>query len=104
MDEVPRNRIGCVSEMAAIAAIINTNTSPLDPALLGAVMSATTGRRVEPRVRVDGHVGLATLSQDPDSEVSASADGTVWAVLDGRLDEREALVAALARADWQPDP
>ena len=89
--------------MAAIAAIINTNQAPLDAALLRVVMGATTCRRIEPRIRVDGCVGLATVSHVPDTDVSVSADGTVSAVLDGRLDDREALVAALTRADWQSD-
>jgi len=89
--------------MPAIAAIINTNQAPLDASLLRAVMSTSTRQRVEPCVRVDGHVGLAIASPVHDTGVSVSADGAVWAVLDGRLDDRDALVSALARADWQPD-
>jgi len=88
--------------MAAIAALINTNEAPLDASLVQAIMSASTCQPLNTRLRVEGCVGLAIASHAPEIDVAVGGPAaSVWAVLDGRLDDRERLVADLARADGQ---
>ena len=88
--------------MAAITALINTNEAPLDASLVQAIMSASTCQPLNTRLRVEGCVGLAIASHAPEIDVAVGGPAaSVWAVLDGRLDDRERLVADLARADGQ---
>src|SRR5262245_9070787 len=86
--------------MPAFTAIINTDGSPLDQSLLGGLLSATTVGPVETRVRIDGCVGLATVADThEDDRRLGSEPGRIWAVMDGRLDDRAGLEAALGTGD-----
>ena len=89
--------------MPAFAAIVNTNHAPLDASLLRAVMGATLCSPLDAGIKVDGSVGLATASGARDAIAGLSPNGHVWTVMDGRLDDRDALVAALAAADGGAD-
>ncbi|HEU4692440.1 MAG TPA: asparagine synthase-related protein, partial [Vicinamibacterales bacterium] len=80
-----------------IAAIINTNQAPLDQSLLRALMESSPLAHVA----VDGCAGLGSSppGRRVETEVSRSRDGCVWAVMDGRLDARDALLSALGQKD-----
>ena len=85
--------------MSAFTALINTDRAPLDESLLRALMGVT-----QTQVRIDGCVGMASASiADGFDGGPSSADSPVWAVLDGRLDDREGLVAALAASHRRAD-
>jgi len=85
--------------MSAFAALINTDRAPLDESLLRALSGVT-----QTQVRIDGCVGMATASIAAGFDGGpSSADSPVWAVIDGRLDDREGLVAALAASHRQAD-
>jgi asparagine synthase (glutamine-hydrolysing) len=81
-----------------IAAIINTDLAPLEAALLQGMMRFASCRgSSSARIGRVGPVGLAScplaISDAPGT--LAGLDGDVWAVMDGRLDDRAALIAAL---------
>jgi asparagine synthase (glutamine-hydrolysing) len=83
-----------------IAAIINTNQAPLDESVLRAMM----GSSPQSQIAVDGCVGLGRVLRGwkHEPEVSRHRDGQVCAVMEGRLDDREALISALGDRDAGP--
>jgi len=95
MDSSRANRIRCIRSMPPFAAIINTNHAPIDASLLRGVMGAPC-QTLEIPIKVDGCIGLASLwsTRNAVAELTGS-DGQVWAVMDGRLDDRDGLIAAL---------
>ena len=84
--------------MAAVAAIINTDHAPLDASLLRAVVGVAHGPPSDTRITIDNCMGLACVpvAGDAPAGQQGSFDGPVLAVMDGRLDDREALAAMLA--------
>ena len=95
--------------MACIAALINTDGAPADEDSLRALIDVAPYRRpADVRIWIDGSVGLGWVPLRPctvGETVSQprSLDGRLWAVMDGRLDDRGALVAALTHAGAQFD-
>lgn len=90
--------------MACVAAIVNTDGAPVDEIALGSLVDVEPYRGPgSQHFRIDGCIGLACA---PLAAESTGADGCqprgledrLWAVLDGRLDDRGSLIAALQRA------
>ena len=82
-----------------IAAIINTNQAPFDSSLLQAIV----GDSLRSQIAVNGCVGLghAAHGEKFKTDVSRSQDGHVWAVMEGRLDDRDRLLSELRGRDTQ---
>ena len=93
--------------MACLAAIVNIDGAPVEEAALRALMDVTPYRPADASVWTDGCVGLGLAPLVADS---ANADRSqprglhdrLWAVMDGRLDDRGALVAALGGRPGTP--
>lgn len=90
--------------MAGILAIVNTNQAPVGEMLLHAIADVPGNAGSSPAiVRVERNVGLGVVSFGPaknghDESAKAGhygSDGQVWAVMDGRLDDRRSLEASL---------
>ncbi|HET9362616.1 MAG TPA: asparagine synthase-related protein [Vicinamibacterales bacterium] len=87
--------------MACVAAIFNTDGAPVDRTALGSLMDVEPYRRPGGQhLTIDGCVGLgcaplAAESIGDQARQPRGLENRLWAVLDGRLDDRGSLIAAL---------
>ena len=92
--------------MAGIAALVHTDGAPVEEAALRALVDIPPYRCDQTRVWVRGAAGLAWTplpgtAAGPSQPLSLG--GRLWAVFDGRLDNRETLAARLTGRDRSLD-
>jgi asparagine synthase (glutamine-hydrolysing) len=89
--------------MGCLVAILNADGAPVDEPLLRTMMDvAPYERALDHQVWTDGSVGLGfsdlrTEHRPSDTAQPFSVDERLWAVMDGRLDDRATLVRGLER-------